>query len=234
MKVPSPEESCEQILMNLPVEERHHKEEIEDLSSQDHTTDTASVDSTLYESDSCLTTSSACSNNGGKLRLRRRVSFQKIEIREYNVTVGDHPLCRDGLPLQLDWEHVDSTEVSMLCSRERQAKYEMPRRLSYEEKRDRLMALTDYTDQRERNQALGQVIERMQSWWQHHPVLPMPKLYDIREEPTDNSSYTDDDDDDDDSGERFPEIDPPCLEEYVFEWRRNHSNKKKKKRTHRY
>ena len=212
MKVVSAEESCEQILANLPIEGR---KETEDYSQPN---DASSVDSTLYESDSCFSSGTSCS---GKPRLRRRVSFNKIEIREYSVTIGDHPACRDGLALQLDWDHSEATEVNMLCSRERQAKFEMPRRLSYEEKRERLMALTDYTDQRDRNQALGQVIERMQSWWQQHPVLPMPKLYDIREEPTDSFS-------DDDSEERFPEIDPPCLEEYVFEWRRNHS-----KRSHR-
>jgi len=108
----------------------------------------------------------------------------------------------------------------------------MPRRLSYEEKRDRLMAVTNYTDQRERNQALGQVIERMQSWWQHHPILPMPKLYDISEEgPSSSSStttttkYSFSDSGDEEQEQRFPEIEPPCLEEYVFTWRRNRRSK---------
>lgn len=217
----------EQILVNLPVEGVLKKSSRED--SQPSLTDASSVDSALYESDSSLL---SATGHSSKRHLKRRVSFHKIEVREYTLTVGDHPLCRDGLPLQLDWTHGPSTEINMICSRERDAKYQMPRRLTYEEKRNRLLATTDYQDQRERNQALGQVIQRMQSWWDQHPVLPMPmSLHDIQEEETTTtktkssslssssatkSRYMDDYDED-----IFFEIEPPKLEEYTIEWRRN-------------
>ena len=216
MKVVAPE-TYEHVLVNLPVED--------DIGKHDapSTEDTASVDSSVwYESDSVLSshssTSSLCTpGRHGKSKAGRRVSFSKIEVREYSVTVGDHPLCRDGLPLQLDWQHSDVTEMNMQCSREREDKYQLPRRLSYEEKRDRLVNIGNYEDQRDRNQKLGQVIQRMQSWWQEHPILPMPDLYHIPEEPSTSLAYEDDEDEAND----FLEIPPPDLDEYVFYWRRN-------------
>jgi len=49
-------------------------------------------------------------------RIRRRksfcskksVSFTKIEVRNYNVVIGDHPCCTMGCPLSLGWEYSDS------------------------------------------------------------------------------------------------------------------------------
>lgn len=37
----------------------------------------------------------------------RRVRFGCTRVREYAVTVGDHPICQDGLALTLDWSHAD-------------------------------------------------------------------------------------------------------------------------------
>ncbi|KAL3785638.1 hypothetical protein ACHAWO_005982 [Cyclotella atomus] len=33
----------------------------------------------------------------------RRVSFDSVEVREYDVTIGDNPSCRSGPPISLDW-----------------------------------------------------------------------------------------------------------------------------------
>lgn len=38
-------------------------------------------------------------------KLRRRVTFGSANVQEYAITVGDHPICRDGLALSLDWFH---------------------------------------------------------------------------------------------------------------------------------
>jgi hypothetical protein len=35
----------------------------------------------------------------------KQVRFGEARIREYAITVGDHPTCKDGLPLSLDWAH---------------------------------------------------------------------------------------------------------------------------------
>lgn len=39
----------------------------------------------------------------------KAVSFQGIEVRQYAITLGDHPNCRIGPPLTLGWEHISST-----------------------------------------------------------------------------------------------------------------------------
>jgi hypothetical protein len=219
---------------------------------EDSSIDDASSCSIWNECDDASTILSTYSKSSTHNRIGRRVSFSTIETREYNITVGDHPLCRDGLPLQLDWDHSEevvinikdalllqagdeddngtttsdasigstttrSSSTSILAQRE--DKYHMPRRLSYEEKRERLISLANYTDQRDRNQKLGQVIQGMQSWWKEHPMLPMPDLSSIQEETT-YSIYEEEEETDRDEQD-FVEIEPPNLEEYVFYWRRN-------------
>jgi hypothetical protein len=39
---------------------------------------------------------------------QNKVRFGKAKVREYALTVGDHPVCKDGLALSLDWNY--STE----------------------------------------------------------------------------------------------------------------------------
>ena len=48
----------------------------------------------------------------GKL-LSRRVSFASLEIREYPVVPGDHPLCSSGCPIELGWDYARSSEHSL-------------------------------------------------------------------------------------------------------------------------
>jgi hypothetical protein len=45
---------------------------------------------------------------------RKQVSWgSALEIRTHSVILGDHPCCRDSLPLQLGWEYNDSELVNM-------------------------------------------------------------------------------------------------------------------------
>jgi hypothetical protein len=46
-------------------------------------------------------------NNGSNHMPRRSVRFGRAVVREYALTVGDHPICQDGLALSLDWNHAD-------------------------------------------------------------------------------------------------------------------------------
>lgn len=50
------------------------------------------------------------SNNNSKLPKRRHVRFHSVELQEYAVTVGDHPLCKGYFPLTLDWSHARPVE----------------------------------------------------------------------------------------------------------------------------
>jgi len=85
------------------------------------------------------------SNSSSSSRRRRSVSFAKkvAEVREYSLTVGDHPLCFDGLPLSLDWDHSNVLLFQDIQqSRERTARYEPPKRLSFDERRQKLFVGT--------------------------------------------------------------------------------------------
>jgi len=40
-------------------------------------------------------------------KLHRKVKFGSARVQEYAITVGDHPICKDGLALSLDWAHAE-------------------------------------------------------------------------------------------------------------------------------
>ena len=42
---------------------------------------------------------------GNWQKLHRKVKFSSVRVQEYAITVGDHPICKDGLALSLDWAH---------------------------------------------------------------------------------------------------------------------------------
>lgn len=76
--------------------------------------------------------------------LKKSVSWKGVFVREYNCTVGDHPMCSDNLPVSLDWSHSDDVEVRGIeSSRERKANYVFPRRLSYEDRARRIFGEED-------------------------------------------------------------------------------------------
>mmetsp|Transcript_11723 Transcript_11723/g.19858 ORF Transcript_11723/g.19858 Transcript_11723/m.19858 type:complete len:247 (-) Transcript_11723:639-1379(-) len=47
----------------------------------------------------------------GAITQQRSVSFKSLEIREYNMTLGDHPSAYSGPPVTLDWNHDPHVEV---------------------------------------------------------------------------------------------------------------------------
>ncbi len=79
-------------------------------------------------------------SSSGK-KMSRTVSFTSVDVREYDLTVGDNPSCRSGPPLSLDWSY--------------SKKYEEPKSLDqYEiERRDRARSLRQLhvTKHRRRN-----------------------------------------------------------------------------------
>ena len=36
-----------------------------------------------------------------------RVRFSSVQVREHSIMIGNHPCCRDSLPISLDWVHSD-------------------------------------------------------------------------------------------------------------------------------
>lgn len=78
---------------------------------------------------------------------RRRLHFNdKVEVREYAVTVGEHPFCDDALPLQLDWQYAAAVYRHIDCSKNRGFYYQAPPRLSLVMRRRRLKEVSNFTD----------------------------------------------------------------------------------------
>jgi len=44
---------------------------------------------------------------------QRSVHFSTVKIREYDLILGDHPYCSNGVPTQLGWEHKEQKAVNL-------------------------------------------------------------------------------------------------------------------------
>jgi len=60
-------------------------------------------DSSLSSCASFDDASNCCSQDEGK----KAVTFGNLEIREYDIVIGDHPCCTSGLPLSLGWDYTE-------------------------------------------------------------------------------------------------------------------------------
>ena len=70
----------------------------------------------------------------------RSVSFGSLQVRHYDIEIGNHPSCRNGTPIQLSWNY---TQAPMQCLE----KYEASRK--EEQPRRRFKELLLRSDQRE-------------------------------------------------------------------------------------
>jgi hypothetical protein len=69
----------------------------------------------------------------------RKVGFASVEVRDYNVTIGDHPCCTQGCPLSLDWEYQQRPLLSVEAfesTRATERRHRHCLRTSWEERRD--------------------------------------------------------------------------------------------------
>jgi hypothetical protein len=112
--------------------------------------------------------SASCSNSKLSFQ-KKRVSWDRIYKREYALVVGDHPFCQDGLPVSLDWQFNDACsdilEQAIKVS-ERKQSYIFPRRLSYEERRERLNSVSGLTAEQIQNQEIDLVVRTLKESWE--------------------------------------------------------------------
>ena len=75
---------------------REHKLRITDLmtTQKDYRAD--------YQSSPSIETSKPITSISKR---KRNITFSTVQIREYDVVVGDHPSCKDGLPLAIGWNY---------------------------------------------------------------------------------------------------------------------------------
>lgn len=112
---------------------------------------------TMESEDSSLITdvSSSCGENDHEVRCtiteqniqKRCIKFNdQVEVREYAITVGEHPMCDDALPMQLDWHYAEAIYRHIDCSKNRGLFYQCPPRLSLAARWERLKEVSNFTD----------------------------------------------------------------------------------------
>jgi hypothetical protein len=56
-------------------------------------------------------------------RPKKTVSFGVVQVQEYSVILGDHPKCKGGYPMSLDWAHTEPKEYDLdACEQAKAAK----------------------------------------------------------------------------------------------------------------
>lgn len=122
-----------------------------ELNDKDDEEDPSLTDTSISSNGSDLSSSSLAIEEDccvGASPARRRLTFDhKVEVREYCVTVGDHPACSDELPLSLDWCHAPAYFTDIQHSKNRGFYYQAPRRLSLQDRCKRLSKVADYSDE---------------------------------------------------------------------------------------
>lgn len=104
-------------------------------------------------------------------RSKKRVSWDRIHTREFDLVVGDHPMCQDGLPVSLGWQYNDHSfehlqTQDLLTISERRQSYVFPRRLSYEERRERLISVSNLTSDQIQNDEIDLVVRTLKETWE--------------------------------------------------------------------
>jgi len=163
------------------------------------------------------TTASSAKTKRKSEGIVKRVTWDRIQVREFDLVVGDHPMCQDGLPVSLGWHYNDDScstkniklpeddnrtgdtknRLSPLPRQlqqqqlpqqqlqpqiqlsERRQSYVFPRRLSYEERRERLISVSNLTLDQIKNDELDLVVRTLQeSWGDEEDVIMEPVVRD--------------------------------------------------------
>jgi len=81
---------------------------------------------------------------------RKTVSFNKfLEVRQHALTIGDHPMCRDSLPISLAWDHGDTMLMDLDGFEAQRKGFRRNRsmmKLSYFERKNMLRKVSGFTE----------------------------------------------------------------------------------------
>lgn len=87
------------------------------------------MDTMTLSTSSCSSMESMCDAEESPSPKKRKghkksVSFNScLEVREHALTIGDHPFCKDSLPLSLAWEHADTEQFDLNNYEEQRSAY---------------------------------------------------------------------------------------------------------------
>jgi hypothetical protein len=96
------------------------------------TNPSASISTSAHASSAPLTPAFASNNAAinNRKQMKRTTSFSTLEIREYNITIGDNPGGKAGPPISLDWNYSERNTVRMCI--DKYEKTRPPRRARHE------------------------------------------------------------------------------------------------------
>lgn len=89
-------------------------------------------------------------------KMPKNVRFSTVQIREYTLVVGDHPLCEGGLAMSLDWAYSPQITVKNVVDVEHERESMLassvspPQRLGYMERKLRLQQASSEKDEVQR------------------------------------------------------------------------------------
>lgn len=100
----------------------------------------------------------------GEIKEVKRVSFDTlIQVREYSITVGDHPKTKDACPLALDWAHTEVKTVDFVAHETLKAELRIDRRsfrkLTLRERRQRIADVLGVTKKEIRDLEFARTME---------------------------------------------------------------------------
>ena len=104
-----------------------------------------------------------------------------VHYREYAVVVGDHPSCKDGLPISLDWKFNAETTTFDVSDFETIKPREKPKPLNYFQRKLRLEKVSGLPESELRAIQATKMLEKQGSWFEdcyersrrQHPKLPL-------------------------------------------------------------
>jgi hypothetical protein len=95
--------------------EMEEPEVIELLNDEEEDDEDASSDEEEDDDDDeVILLETFCTKPMPRRTKKKAVSFGNVQVQEYSVTIGDHPLGgEEGFPISLDWAHAEPTEYSL-------------------------------------------------------------------------------------------------------------------------
>jgi len=93
--------SCDKIYVNKKLMRNYSSKDLRNYLQFDDSSSSLKSDSSLS------------SSNHKSPQMRKNISFSTLEVRSYDVTLGDNPGVSNGPPVSLDWNYEDSQHINL-------------------------------------------------------------------------------------------------------------------------